>query len=293
MAAFERLLVHVGTEPGERPALDRAAHVARRTGATVDVVTVVEPTDLFARFDESPMRDLLETLAAPLRDQGVMTSTAVLHGAAAPEVARYARDHRSDLVLKFERADDDGRPNMASLGYDLARKCPCPVWIVRPGAVGPLRRVLAMVDPHLENPRSVEIATRVVQTAFDVAAAAGGEVHLVHAWAVAGEDVLRRRMAAPQYQALTQATGTIELERLAAFTAEHASAIPPERVHLIAGDPARTLPAYAVVTDADLVVMATMTRVGPTGQVMGHFAERVVRRFPCSVLAVKAADFLM
>ncbi len=292
MTRFARLLVHVGTEPGERPALERAAFLARRTGAAVDLVTVVEDTNLFARFDEAPMRDLLETLAAPLRDEGLAVATAVLHGAAAPEVARYVRARACDLVLKLERADDDGRPNMASLAYDLARKCPCPVWIVRPGPVGPLRRVLALVDPHPENPRSVEIAARVVRAALDAAAVAGGEAHLAHAWEVAGQGVLRPRMGAPQYEALTAATRALALDRLAAFAAEHASDVPPERVHLIDGDPARTLPAYALVTGADLVVMATMTRVGPVGQAMGHFAELVLRRFPCAVFAVKAADFL-
>jgi nucleotide-binding universal stress UspA family protein len=49
--------------------------------------------------------------------------------------------------------------------------------------------------------------------------------------------------------------------------------------------------AFALHEGMDVVVMATMTREGVAGFVMGNVAERVLRRFACSVLAVKPDEW--
>ena len=41
----------------------------------------------------------------------------------------------------------------------------------------------------------------------------------------------------------------------------------------------------------DLVVMGTVARSGIAGMLIGNTAERVLRKLPCSVLAVKPEGF--
>lgn len=58
------------------------------------------------------------------------------------------------------------------------------------------------------------------------------------------------------------------------------------------GDPEDVIPEYVVAGGVDLVVMGTAARSGMAGLLMGNTAERVLRKLPCSVLAVNPDGFV-
>ncbi|MBD0319672.1 MAG: universal stress protein [Gemmatimonadetes bacterium] len=70
----------------------------------------------------------------------------------------------------------------------------------------------------------------------------------------------------------------------------------PADAKLLSGRPATALieevvSDYVVAEGVDLVVMGTVARRGIAGLLIGNTAERVLRRLPCSVLAVKPEEF--
>jgi nucleotide-binding universal stress UspA family protein len=57
--------------------------------------------------------------------------------------------------------------------------------------------------------------------------------------------------------------------------------------HVVLGDPASTIIDRALARSADLIVMGTHGRRGPSRFLMGSVAERVVRHAQCPVLTVR------
>ena len=55
---------------------------------------------------------------------------------------------------------------------------------------------------------------------------------------------------------------------------------------------ARAKLEFVVAHGIDLVVMGTVGRSGISGMLIGNTAERVLRKLPCSVLAVKPEGFV-
>ena len=87
---------------------------------------------------------------------------------------------------------------------------------------------------------------------------------------------VRQRTAADLLQ-LTQSVG----DRLARVQAIHRR-----------GEPEAVIPQFVVDHGVDLVVMGTVARRGIPGLLIGNTAERILRKLPCSVLAVKPDGFV-
>lgn len=58
------------------------------------------------------------------------------------------------------------------------------------------------------------------------------------------------------------------------------------------GEPEDVIPEFVVAHGIDLVIMGTVARSGIAGLLVGNTAERVLRKLPCSVLAVKPDGFV-
>jgi nucleotide-binding universal stress UspA family protein len=58
------------------------------------------------------------------------------------------------------------------------------------------------------------------------------------------------------------------------------------------GEPEAVIPQFVVDEGIDLVVMGTVARRGIPGLLIGNTAERILRKLPCSVLAVKPDGFV-
>lgn len=60
--------------------------------------------------------------------------------------------------------------------------------------------------------------------------------------------------------------------------------------HILQGDTASQIIQCAIDGGHDLIVMGTHGRTGPAHLLLGSIAEKVVRRAPCPVLTVRAAE---
>lgn len=305
MEPLQKILVPVGERADEsEPALARAAALARRTGAQVTLVAVVEEVPRRLKWLHPSRVDVQRALvdataagiaaaADPLRKLGIAVETRVLRGTPILEVVREVLRGGHQLVVKGAgRIDGDEGGHLGSLSVQLMRKCPCLVMLVQPGHAEASRRVLATVDPRFDDPQHEDLNVRVLDAACALARLEGGEVLIAHAWTAFGAGLLRDHMPEEEYAAYIQWACDQAREALEALRAAHAPGVPRENVHLIDGEPTAVLPRFAEQHGVDLAVMGTVARTGIPGLLIGNTAERLGQRFSCSLLAVKPSGFV-
>jgi nucleotide-binding universal stress UspA family protein len=189
----------------------------------------------------------------------------------------------------------------------LLRKCPCPLWLVKPQAPSPCRRILATVDVDAAYPEA-ELDTRhalnlqVLELASSLAISDFAELHIAHAWHAVGESAMRGGfMTAPEKKIIAyveqvrreRARGLDMLVReVTGDMGQDVLDYLKPQTHLLKGWARKEIPALAKRIEADLVVMGTVARTGVPGLLMGNTAETILNQIDCSVLAIKPPGFV-
>ncbi len=140
----------------------------------------------------------LETLVDPYRKR-IEIQTKVLLGVPFLEIIREVLRNGHDLVIKIPETWDWLDRLFGSDDMHLLRKCPCPVWLIKPQAPKSYRRILAAVDvddayppAELESRRALN--RQILEMASSLALSDFAELHIVHAWDAIGESAMRRRI---------------------------------------------------------------------------------------------------
>ena len=289
--------------------LPRAAALAEDNGAWLTIVKVEREIpdgieELYAAMNLVGMGDL-DDLLAGLRtrmirervtaevDGRVPVDVEVCFGIPYLEVVRMVLEGDNDLVITTaEEAEGEGV--LGGTAMSLMRKCPCPVWLMRPGRGPTYRRVLAAVKLESEDDLDLPVNADVLELASSMARAERAELHVVLAWSIYGERVMRCRGRLPEGERLILNEDVrADRRRLLDVLLTRLDLHPREdRVHLVKGKPGVVIPNLAEQRQADLIVMGTVARAGIQGLLMGNTAERVLQRAACSVMAVKPPDFV-
>jgi len=265
--------------------LPRARKTMRVEGRVVDIEALLQ------RDRQERLLHLLENTRG-----GPNTEAIVTVGEPFVEVIRHVLTHRDDLVIVGDREVEKGvAPQLDAGVMHLLRKCPVPVWVMRPSGASGLR-TLASVDPDPSDPIRDGLNDLILQLATSLASREGGELHVGHAWSLAGESSLRLspylKLPGIDVDALVQAEEATHREHLEALAMRHRVNEMGGSVHLVSGDPRDALPRLARLLDIGLIVMGTVARTGVSGLLMGNTAETILRSVDCSVLAVKPEGFV-
>ena len=234
----------------------------------------------------------------------VEVRTETLFGVAFIEVIRAVARGGHDLVGKAAHAPETtARRLFGSLDMHLLRKCPVPLWLVKPAAAHPHRRVLAAVDfdRDADEGDADSLNRRIAEAAAAQALADFAELHVVHVWQPAYEGILRSRGV---FAAENEAQRYVEAERawhrraldglgnrMRGWLGEEAYAYLQPRLHLRQGNAGAVIPELAGELGADLVVMGTVGRTGIAGLLIGNTAETILDGIDASVLAIKPPGF--
>lgn len=90
----------------------------------------------------------MEEFIAPARQAGVEVKTKILTGKRFIEIIREVLREKHDLVMKAAgTAEGLIKRSFSSDVLHLMRKCPCPVWVMKPEHLKPHAHILAAVDP--------------------------------------------------------------------------------------------------------------------------------------------------
>ncbi len=304
MTSFKNILVATDTRLDDRTIVDEAALIAKNENATVKIIDVVPEFPWVVRLslqDHESIRELvvskkreqLEALADPLRQQGLCVETDVLSGKTSVEIIREVLRGKHDLVFRIAKGRDSRREGyFGATGIRLLRGCPCAVWLSTPAPSPEYKHVMACVDTSSDEPLDRELNDKVYDAAKFVSRQHESRLSLVHAWTIFGEEFLFTRTKMENFEKLQRDVRERIQVLLDKFLQKHASSVRDRNVHMLKGDAALVLPAFASEKDVDLIVMGTVARSGAAGLVMGNTAERILDQIGCSVLALKPDDFV-
>ncbi len=133
----------------------------------------------------------LQALLEPFTNSGLPIYTQVLSGTPFIELIRAVQRNGFDLLVKAPHLPEGLTERLLYGSFDLhlLRKCPCPVWIDRPESAHPYRNILAAVDPT--DRANLELNRLIMDLASSLAERESAQLHVVHAWRMAGESMLR------------------------------------------------------------------------------------------------------
>lgn len=147
----------------------------------------------------------------------------------------------------------------------------------------PIKKILCPVDCS-------EGSKAALDYALSMSERFGAEVHILHVWHVTYHvrpdlSVWMEAHGQRPISAVVAAEARAETDRfLSTLDAKARDAL---KVHIVEGEPARTITDIANRDQFDLVVMGTHGRTGVVHLALGSVAERVVRHSHCPVLTVR------
>lgn len=192
----------------------------------------------------------------------------------------------ADLVVIGKRDEEstDGR-NLGSVAVKLLRKCPGPVWVVKPEHDLVHKLVLSATDLSAVGDEAVN------HGAF-VAERASANLHVVHAYQIPMSlQLAGSRMSEDEYQTELDGLKSRAQARIDELISE--SSFDGESVvHVGRNSPSLAIREAVEHLHPDLLVMGTVSRGGIAGFLVGNTAEKLLDRVDCSMLTVKPEDFV-
>ena len=198
---------------------------------------------------------------------GAEVETVVEFGNPAVSIIERVMANGHDLVV----VTSDDQADQATVKR-LQRKCPCPVWVIRPTRARTLR-VLAAVNPDATE---VDLNHLILELASSMVELHGGELHVAHAWELPGEATLRQsprfRGSRTVIDTLLHNVRTNRERSLDQLLAHDPIADAPWQIHLVKGAPAHVITELATELAINLLIIGTTARTGMSGLVMGNIA---------------------
>lgn len=300
MQPFKSILVDIDASMAAHPALDRAVRLARASGAKLmiaDVVTI--PSDAHRYLEPSleeeyvmRRRRRLEQVARGVA--GVPTESTLLSGRPATALIREVLRAGHDLLIRSHARDlvARGARPYGPVDMELFRQCPCPVMVVGPGAPAAHPRMLGAVHASTDDAGEQALNMKIVDLTLLMARLEQGSPTVLQAWAPFAEPLVRSHYSNEAYSSYIDEVRRQAEGDLARLADASGGRLTPGQVELRRGQPEDVIPEFVVAQGIDLVVMGSVARSGIAGLLIGNTAERVLRRLPCSVLAVKPDGFV-
>jgi universal stress protein E len=283
----------------EQPVLQRAAWLAEKTGAALELFACDYDADIDSGriatvwIPEAGAREQLllrhrrqlETFASALRGRGLRVTVDVAWDYPLDEgIVRHVIARRPWLVAKDTHHHTVLRRTLLSnTDWNLIRDCPAPLLLVKPREIAAAPTVLAAIDPVHEHDKPARLDDAIYEFGVELCAKTGGTLHLVHAV----ETPLGVALP-PNVHALIAAEHRQALET---FLVDHP--VPGSNVHVLEGLAYQCLQQAAEAQKADLLVMGAVVRRGIKKILIGSTAARVLDRLPCDLVIIKPQNFVL
>jgi nucleotide-binding universal stress UspA family protein len=226
--------------------------------------------------------------------RGVAVDGRMLYGTPFLEIIREVLRNEHDLVMVAAEVSGGLKERLfGSTAMHLMRKCPCPVWVVRPREPEGYTRILAAVDPMPEEVQD-SLNIKIMDLATALARRQQWELVVVHTWTFPAEQSLRTgyRVASSDLERWVRRARELHRRRLAELLQPYPLDELRSEVYMLKGEPGHWIPRLAAKMEVGTIVMGTVSRAGVAGLLMGNTAERILRQVNCSVLTVKPDGFV-
>jgi universal stress protein E len=304
MRKFSQIMCVIDPTTEEQPALKRASWVAERSGADLELFICYYNEYLSGErlFDSGSLEKAraevieghekyLESLAEPLRESGVATTTRAIWGHPLDEaIVRHAAAINADIVFKDTHHHSAlSRALLTNTDWSLIRTCASPLWLVQPRDVPAKPVFIAAIDPMNEHDKPAALDDEILVLAKSIAAATDADVHVFHSYdprlAVSSATASAYMPVSLPFDEIEQQMREQHAKRFNEIVDYHD--IDREHAHLVSGLTHEELPALAEELDAALVVMGAVSRNRLQRLFIGSTAERTLGVLPCDLLVVK------
>ncbi|MDO4429877.1 MAG: universal stress protein UspE [Lonepinella koalarum] len=204
----------------------------------------------------------------------------------AEAIAAEFEQYQYDLVVKYTKEEE----SLASLiftpmDWQLLRKCPVPMLMVRDGDWKHQRRILVAVNVSGDEDYHAEFNKSLTSIGIDLATnLERGNIHLVAAYP---PTPVNMAIDLPEFHN-TEYTNGIRGQHLINMKAlRQQFGINEDHTHVREGFPEEVIPQVAKELEAELVVLGTVGRTGLSAALLGNTAEHVISRLKCNLLAIK------
>lgn len=313
MKRFTNILYVVGLGENESTALRRAVELAGVNQARLTVVGVFddisglkssmpiaqELIDGIIEQRRGDIQELVNTVAAT----GIDIEIKVFTGKAFIDIIQEAIRFKRDLLIKaIEKPEGVIETLFASTDIKILRKCPCPVWLIKAKKQQGYKEILVGLKYEPGNPENEQMNIQMLTMAGSLALAEFSEIHVVHAWRLQHEPVLRSyrstyssaevdEMVRKEKRVREKWLTKIVEKSMLSLDSDIYSYLKPQ-IHLVEGSAETIIPKLAKDMGAELLVMGTVARSGIVGYLVGNTAEIILNQIDCSVLAVKPDGFV-
>lgn len=294
------LLVHDDRECGQAT-LVRAIDLATRNQAQLTVIHVIRQitrdyrmliTSLHPKeIMEIAVKEhtlLLEKYIEPFQGAAKI-GLRVVAGREFIEIIKEVLRNSHDLVIKTARGIG-GTIEMlfGSTAMHLLRKCPCPVWLIKPESGQHFNRIMAAVDVAPPEVEENNLNDKIIEMATSLTRLEKSELHIVHVWEKPDATFWTGYLPS-DVNSLIYETKDVHIKWLDDFLSQYDL---QHHARVLQGWTDEVIPEFAVQHQIDLIVMGTVGRTGIPGFLMGNTAEKILHKIDCSVLAVKPDDFV-
>jgi universal stress protein E len=312
MKRFNNILYVSESSTLQNAAISRAVSLAQNNQADLTFVDVIPavPADIYMPPGGPLPNDLQQAMTAECRQtlESLITPYEqrrfdVLVGRKYEEVIRAVLRNGYDLVIKPAENPGYIERLFGSDDMHLLRKCPCPVWLMKPEEKSNYECIVAAVDIDANDSGSDKptLNTEILELASSLALSDFAALHVIHVWdapqagfvGIWADNSNAAEMSITEGERRRHQTGMDYLTRKLReqIGAEAYDYLSP-RVHLHMGEAKHVIPEAVRDLNADLVVMGTVARTGIPGLLIGNTAEAILDQLTCSVLAVKPPGYV-
>jgi len=304
MKEISKILAVVDPTTKDQPAVSRAAWLAKKNGAELELLVCYYNEYLSGdRLFDSPSLEKardeviqshekhLEKLAEPLRDDGVVVKTTALWDHPLYEgIVRRAIESGSDLVVKDTHHHSAvARALLTNTDWNLIRTCPLPLWLVKARDFAATPVFVAAIDPMHQHDKPAALDDEILHISKALSAKVGGYLHAFHSYdpriAVATATANAYIPVSLPFDEIEQQMHEDHQKRFNEITKFHK--IEDDNAHLVAGLTHEELPLIAEQLKADVVVMGAVARNRWKRLFIGATAERTLEHLPCDLLIIK------
>lgn len=210
-------------------------------------------------------------------------------------IIQYAIRHSHDLLIK-QAETSPNQSGFKALDMELLRKCPCPLFMVRPAKhTNKEVRIAVAIDPKDEEPVDRELSLELLNYASCLSKHYSGQLDIVSCWFFPPEEYLK--------DGIWVKVSTAELDKMVLNEKyEHSRCLQTiikdsniqehYQVHMQKGLPEEVIPSFVEHQEIDILVMGTVARTGISGFIIGNTAENILQKINCSLLALKPQGFV-
>ncbi|MEX2496007.1 MAG: universal stress protein [Woeseia sp.] len=304
MRKVSQILSVIDPTVEEQPAMRRAAWIAARTGAELELFVCYYNEYLSGErlFDSSSLEKTrkevidgyekhLEKLAAPLRDSGLKVRTcAVWDHPLSDGIVRHAAAINADLVFKDAHHHSAiSRALLTNTDWSLIRACASPLWLVKSGDLPEKPLFLAAIDPMNEHDKPAALDDEILLLSKALTEAAEAELRVFHSYdprvALSSATANAYIPVSLPFDEIEQQMRQQHEKRFNEIIDYHE--IDRARAHLVSGLAHEEIPALAEELGALVVVMGAVARNRLKRLFIGATAERTLGELPCDMLIVK------